>query len=195
MTISRRFVEMMGGRLWLESEPWKGSTFHFTVRIQVRPPSVEQTRQAVAREEAAPVALRILLAEDNGVNRLVAVRLLEKAGHHVETAVSGRGGGAAPAHHPNQAAIAALEHNRFDLALMDVHMPDMDGLEATAVIRERERVSGAHLPIIALTANAMVGDQEHCLAAGMDGYVSKPIDVQPLAAEIRRVQSTLRPQA
>ena len=183
LTISRRFVEMMGGRLWLESEPWKGSTFHFTVRIQVRPSSVEQTPQTVAREEAAPVALRILLAEDNGVNRLVAVRLLEKAGHHVETAVSGR------------AAIAALEHNHFDLALMDVHMPDMDGLEATAVIRERERVSGAHLPIIALTANAMMGDQERCLAAGMDGYVSKPIDVQHLAAEIRRVQSTLRTQA
>jgi CheY-like chemotaxis protein len=117
------------------------------------------------------------------VNRLLAVRLLERAGHHVATAVSGR------------AAIAALEHNRFDLALMDVHMPDMDGLEATAIIRERERVSGAHLPIIALTANAMVGDEERCLRAGMDGYVSKPIDVEHLLAEIRRVQSTWRSQA
>jgi signal transduction histidine kinase/ActR/RegA family two-component response regulator len=183
LTISRRFIEMMGGRLWLESEPWKGSTFHFTVRVQVRPHAVERTTPVVGREEATTAALRILIAEDNGVNRFLAVRLLEKAGHHVETAVSGR------------AAIAALEHQRFDLALMDVHMPDMDGLEATAFIRERERVSGAHLPIIALTANAMVGDEERCLRAGMDGYVSKPIDIQHLLAEIRRVQSMLGTQA
>ena len=134
----------------------------------------------------APVALsgapglRILLAEDNRVNRFLAVRLLEKEGHQVATANNGR------------AALAALEQSRFDLALMDLQMPEMDGFEATARIRERERGSGMHLPIIALTANAMVGDEERCLQAGMDGYVSKPIDMARLLAEIQRVQATLR---
>jgi CheY-like chemotaxis protein len=124
-----------------------------------------------------PATLRILLAEDNSVNRFLAVRLLEKEGHHVTTVVNGR------------AAIAALAEERFDLALMDLQMPEMDGFEATGLIREQERASGRHLPIIALTANAMVGDQERCLQAGMDGYVSKPIDIRRLVAEIRRVQS------
>ena len=94
-----------------------------------------------------------------------------------------------------RAAIAALEHGSFDLALMDLQMPEMDGFEATAIIRERERTTGAHLPIIALTANAMVGDEERCLQAGMDGYVSKPIDIRRLLTEIRRVRSVAGMQA
>jgi len=93
-----------------------------------------------------------------------------------------------------RAALAALDQDRFDLALMDLQMPEMDGFETTAIIRERERASGAHLPIIALTANAMVGDAERCLEAGMDGYVSKPVDVRRLFAEISRVQSALHAQ-
>jgi signal transduction histidine kinase/CheY-like chemotaxis protein len=178
LTISRRLVEMMGGRLWLESPPGRGATFHFTVRIRVRPRAVAPA-PAATREDATPPhgALRILLAEDNRVNRFLAVRLLEKEGHHVQTAANGR------------AAIDALEHDRFDLALMDLQMPEMDGFEATTIIRERERETGGHLPIIALTANAMVGDQERCLAAGMDGYVSKPIDLNKLMSEIRRVRA------
>jgi CheY-like chemotaxis protein len=184
LTISRRLVEMMGGRLWLVSPPGRGAAFHFTVQIRIRahataaPPIVE-------REDGAPApgGLRILLAEDNRVNRFLAVRLLEKAGHSVHTAVNG------------QAAIDALATDRFDLALMDLQMPEMDGLEATAIIRTQERTTGGHLPIIALTANAMVGDQERCLQGGMDGYVSKPIDVQRLLSEIRRVQATLHPHS
>jgi signal transduction histidine kinase/CheY-like chemotaxis protein len=175
LTISRRFVEMMGGRLWLESPPERGSAFHFTVTIAVR----EHARVggAAAEETEAPaVPLRILVAEDNRVNQVLTVRLLEKAGHHVEIADSGR------------MAVAALDTGRFDVALMDLQMPEMDGFEATAAIRQRERTTGAHLPIIALTANAMVGDQERCLQAGMDGYVSKPIDVHRLLVEIARVQ-------
>jgi signal transduction histidine kinase/CheY-like chemotaxis protein len=120
-------------------------------------------------------ALHILLAEDNPVNQFLAVRLLEKQGHSVEAVTSGR------------AVLTAIERDRFDVALMDLQMPEMDGFEATAIIRERERATGAHLPIIALTANAMVGDREHCIAAGMDGYVSKPIDIGDLVDEIRRV--------
>ena len=181
LTISRRFVEMMGGRVWLESEPWKGSTFHFTAKVTVRPQAAAPA--AAATPVGVAPALRILLAEDNRVNRFLAVRLLEKAGHVVHTAVNGR------------AAIEALEQDRFDLALMDLQMPEVDGFAATAIIREQERATGAHLPIIALTANAMVGDQERCLQAGMDGYVSKPIDIRRLLAEISRVRSLARTQA
>ena len=184
LTISRRLVEMMGGRLWLESPPGRGATFHFTVQIRVRPDAGADAPEEEREERTlSPGALRILLAEDNRVNRFLAVRLLEKAGHSVQTATNGH------------AAIAALEAERFDLALMDLQMPEMDGLEATARIRARERDSGGHLPIIALTANAMVGDQQRCLEAGMDGYVSKPIDITRLFAEIRRVQAALNPPA
>ena len=184
LTISRRLVEMMGGRLWLDSEPGHGSTFHFTSNITVRAKAVAQVVEpapassvGLEASDAPRTKLRILLAEDNVVNRFLAVRLLEKEGHHVQTAVNGR------------AALDALDQGRFDLALMDLQMPEMDGFEATGLIRERERATGGHLPIIALTANAMVGDQERCLAAGMDGYVSKPIDMHQLLAEIRRVRS------
>ena len=122
--------------------------------------------------------LRILLAEDNKVNQLVAARLLEKRGHTVVIAGNGR------------EALAALDEpgsGGFDLILMDVQMPDMDGFEATGIIRAREKSSGTHLPIIAMTAHAMKGDEERCLAAGMDGYVSKPIQVEQLFATIDRV--------
>jgi CheY-like chemotaxis protein len=180
LTISRRFVEMMGGRLWLESLPQRGSTFHFTLKIGVRPHSAEPARSAATAQGPTPSApLNILLAEDNRVNQFLTVRLLEKEGHRVEVVVNGR------------AALAALDGDDFDLALMDLQMPEMDGFETTAIIRERERTSGRHLPIIALTANAMVGDAERCLEAGMDGYVSKPVDVRRLFAEINRVQSAL----
>jgi two-component system sensor histidine kinase/response regulator len=111
---------------------------------------------------------RILLAEDNVVNRQLAVRLLEKHGHRVVVATNGR------------EAVAALDKEPMDLILMDVQMPEMDGLEATAAIREREKVTGAHLPIIAMTAHAMKGDREKCLASGMDGYITKPIQIREL---------------
>jgi two-component system, sensor histidine kinase and response regulator len=119
--------------------------------------------------------LRILLAEDNMVNQRLVVRLLEKYGHTMIVASTGR------------EVLAALAQQPIDLVLMDVQMPDMDGLEATAVIREQERQCGGHLPIIALTAHAMKGDQERCLASGMDDYISKPINAQTLSAAISRV--------
>jgi two-component system, sensor histidine kinase and response regulator len=119
-----------------------------------------------AREPSA--FLRVLLAEDNLVNQRLAVRLLEKRGHRVVVASNGR------------EALEALEKDSFDLVFMDVQMPEMDGLEATAAIRERETRSGLHQPIIALTAHAMKGDREKCLAGGMDGYLTKPIRPQEL---------------
>jgi two-component system sensor histidine kinase/response regulator len=112
--------------------------------------------------------LRILLAEDNLVNQRIAIRLLEKRGHHVVVAGNG------------EETLGALAQRTFDLVLMDVHMPRMDGFEATTAIREREKLTGLHQPIIAMTALAMKGDRERCMAAGMDGYLSKPIDLQKL---------------
>jgi CheY-like chemotaxis protein len=140
-------------------------------------PSVGSDRPVVTRHSLRESRrkLRILLAEDNRVNQLVAARLLGKRGHTVVIVGNGR------------EALAALDDpgsGGFDLILMDVQMPDMDGFEATGIIRAREKSSGARLPIIAMTANAMKGDEERCLAAGMDGYVSKPFQVEELFATI-----------
>ncbi len=121
--------------------------------------------------------LRVLLAEDNRVNQTVAARMLQKRGHTVEIAENGR------------QAIAALVKQPFDLILMDMQMPELGGVEATMLIREREKSTGGHIPIIALTANAMAGDRERCLTAGMDDYVPKPIQLKELFAAIERVQS------
>jgi len=112
--------------------------------------------------------LRVLVVEDNPVNQRLTSRLLEKRGHRVTVTANGR------------EAVESVEKQTFDLILMDVQMPEMDGFEATAVIREREKRNSAHTPIIALTAHAMKGDQERCLAAGMDGYLTKPIRSQEL---------------
>ena len=118
--------------------------------------------------EPPPLSLRVLLAEDNRVNQKLASRLMEKRGHRVVVAENGR------------EALEALEKQTFDLVVMDVSMPEMDGFEAAAAIRAREKGNGSHLPIIAMTALAMKGDRERCLAAGMDGYVSKPVQSKEL---------------
>ncbi len=121
--------------------------------------------------------LRILLVEDNSVNETLALRMLQKRGHHVTVARNGR------------AALEALQRQTPDLVLMDVQMPEMDGFEATAAIRQAEEKNGKHLPIIAMTAHAMAGDKERCLAAGMDAYVSKPIRADDLFSVVEQVLS------
>ena len=126
--------------------------------------------------------LRVLLAEDNPVNQMVAKRMVEKQGHSAVLVASGR------------QALEALAAGPFDLVLMDVQMPDMDGLAATAAIRQRERDTGAHIPIVAMTAGAMQGDKEQCLAAGMDAYVSKPVSVGELYAAIESVMAARSPE-
>ena len=137
-------------------------------------------RPAVPRATLQPAdALRILVAEDNQVNRTLGVGLLEKHGHHAVVAGNGR------------EAREALDREPFDLVLMDVQMPEMNGFETSAVIRGREKVTGAHIPIIAMTALAMKGDREDCLAAGMDAYVSKPIRALELFALIDAVKGGL----
>jgi PAS domain S-box-containing protein len=123
--------------------------------------------------EARP--LNILLAEDNAVNQLLARRILEKQGHMLTIAANGH------------EAIEAIARERFDVVLMDVQMPEMDGLKATAIIREQEGATGVHIPIIAMTAHAMQGDRERCLAAGMDDYLSKPLQREALFAMLARI--------
>jgi two-component system sensor histidine kinase/response regulator len=119
--------------------------------------------------------LRILLVEDNAVNQALAVRLLEKRGHTVTVAGNGK------------EALAALEGDSFDLVLMDIQMPEMDGFKATAAIRAKEKSFGGHLPVIAMTAHAMVGDRERCLNAGMDDYITKPIRPEGLDDLLKRL--------
>jgi two-component system sensor histidine kinase/response regulator len=126
--------------------------------------------------------VRILLAEDNLVNQTVASRLLEKRGYTVVVAGNGR------------VALAALENDHFDVVLMDVQMPELDGFETTAAIRAKEELTGAHIPIIAMTAHALKGDQERCVAAGMDGYLSKPVRVQELLTAVED-QIRLKPSS
>lgn len=141
----------------------------------ISPDAVAAPRVDRRPDRCPAVALRILLAEDNIVNQKVMVRMLEKMGHHAVIAVTGT------------QALAALERESFDMVLMDVQMPDMDGLEAAAVIRARENGTSRHLPIVALTAHAMKGDEERCMLAGMDAYVSKPVASEKLVTIIGRL--------
>jgi PAS domain S-box-containing protein len=127
------------------------------------------------------VPLHLLLVEDNSVNRIVAARLIEKQNHSVTAVVNG------------QEALEMIEKENFDCVLMDVQMPVLDGFETTAKIRAKERDSGGHLPIIAMTAHAMTGDLDRCLAAGMDGYITKPIKAKEVLATIERVLGSLNP--
>ncbi|HVP51842.1 MAG TPA: response regulator [Terriglobales bacterium] len=123
----------------------------------------------------AGVGLRILVAEDNPVNQALILRLLEKEGHHPWLARNGK------------EAVALAGSGRFDLAFMDVQMPEMDGFAATTSIRQREQVLGGHLPIVAMTAHALKGARERCLAAGMDGYIPKPVSLAAIQAELQRL--------
>lgn len=124
-----------------------------------------------------PKSLHILVAEDNLINQKLAVRLLQKQGHTSVVANNGR------------EALETWERQPFDAILMDMMMPEMDGLVATMKIREREKATGQHIPIIAVTANVMAGDQEKCLAAGMDDYIPKPVDVTRLYAVLDKLRA------
>ena len=150
--------------------------------VRQRPEPVDAKQTVTASVPAAKPGpfLRILVADDNPLNQLVAKRTLEKAGHTV--VVANNGG----------AALDALEHAPFDLVLMDVQMPEMDGFQATARIRETELKSGKHQQIVAMTAHALIGDRERCLEAGMDGYVSKPIKTIELFSAIDAAMNQVR---
>lgn len=139
----------------------------------------DQALQDQALQDREPGGLRILLVEDNPVNQVLAARLLQKRRH--STTVAGNG----------QEALA-VESETFDLVLMDMQLPVMNGLKASAAIRERESRNGGHMPIIAMTANAMHGDRERCLEAGMDDYISKPIEPATFFDVIDKVMRRIR---
>ena len=143
-------------------------------REQTPRAAVPQTMQSVPLPGRR---LKVLLAEDNAVNQRLAVSLLQRRGHRVVTAMNGL------------EALAAIEQTTFDVVLMDLQMPGMGGIEATAAIRAREREHGGHLRIVAMTAHALKGDREQCLAAGMDDYLSKPINTATLYATLEQDES------
>jgi signal transduction histidine kinase/CheY-like chemotaxis protein len=172
LAISKRLVELMGGQIGVRSEVGRGTTFWFTVRLGVAqavpapPPLIDATGRTGG--------LHLLVADDNEINRFLAGELLRRSGHTCDLVEDG------------EAAVNAAAAGSYDAILMDCQMPTVDGLEATRQIRRREG-AGQHVPILALTAEAIDGDRERCLAAGMDGYVTKPIDVRMLMAALNAV--------
>ena len=191
LSITRRLVELMHGRLWVESELGHGSSFHFTITVSAALDSDSALPAAAQPVQAAPEhgALKtppgkepsILLVEDHPVNQKLATALLERRGYRVTLAENGR------------IAVDKFSSARFAVVLMDMQMPEMDGIEATRAIRALEQQQQRpHTPIIAMTANAMSGDRELCLEAGMDDYLAKPINAAELFATLERTMELTR---
>jgi signal transduction histidine kinase/CheY-like chemotaxis protein len=177
LAICSRLIRLMGGELTVESEPGRGSTFSFVLSFSLAPAAPAEMRPETTRppEPERIEGLQVLVAEDNRVNQLVVIRLLAKRG--VRPVIANNG----------LEAVALVKERPFDLVLMDMQMPEMDGLEATRQIRKLEADTSRHLPVIAVTANAMTDHRDQCLEAGMDGFLSKPIEPAALFAEVESV--------
>jgi signal transduction histidine kinase/CheY-like chemotaxis protein len=189
LAIASQLVQMMGGRICVESEVGRGSIFHFTAGFGLADnaglgavPGAASEAAGVnpSNEESAGhlKPLKVLLVEDSLVNQKLAAAILQKEGHDVLIANNGR------------EALEAFRSQTFDLILMDVQMPEMDGLKATQAIRRKEKMTGKHIPIVAMTAHALDGDREHFLCAGMDHYIAKPISVKKLLETIEAAMAT-----
>lgn len=163
LAIAQQLVQLMGGQIWVESEIGRGSAFHFTARVALADDSKETKTSRELSSESQLASLHILLAEDNLVNQKIGKGLLHKRGHSVVIAKDG------------SEAVSFLAREAFDIVLMDIQMPVMDGLEATRLIRESEKQSGEHVPIVAVTAHAVEGYKAQCTEAGMDAFLSKPL--------------------
>ncbi len=181
LTIAKHLVDLMGGAMGVNSELDKGTSFYFTVTLprvdalECEPPHLSPDQRNQAQETpAAAKNLKILLAEDNLVNQTFAKLILGKAGHTVHTAASGA------------EVLEMLRTEKYDIILMDVRMPGMDGVEATKRIRNAKDLPNPHIPIIAMTAHSLKGDRERFLEAGMDDYVSKPVDWDHIHEVIHR---------
>jgi signal transduction histidine kinase len=173
LALSREIAVMMGGTLTAQSVPGTGSTFVLDIPADIMAAPVASVAPAPVKSPPSKARLRLLLVDDNAINRLVGQRLLQRDGHEVEVLESG------------EEAIERLAHERFDAIFMDVQMPGLDGLETTRILRAR----GVTSPVVALTANALAGDREICLAAGMTDYLSKPLDLAELRAVVQRVSA------
>jgi CheY-like chemotaxis protein len=178
LAISRKLVESMGGSLGVQSEQGRGSTFSFDIRApEARAPEAKLAPAVSTEAPARP--MRILVAEDNKVNQYLLTALLRKRGHTPVVANDG------------QEALALYAREQFDLILMDIQMPGMDGIEAVRRIREAEAVTGTRIPVIAVTARAMPGDRVEIMAAGMDDYLEKPIQTDRLEAILSQLSRVL----
>ena len=170
LVISKQLVEMMGGKMWVESVKDNGSVFYFTVIFKT---GIIDDGPKLQPEFSKPLLpLNILLVEDDAVNRIVTERMVREMGCHIDTAENG------------VKALTLWRKNQYNIILMDIQMPEMDGMEATKRIREAEADTGRHIPIIALTAHALSGDRERFLAAGMDEYIAKPVQFTELTRKI-----------